>query len=397
MVQLVKTKGAAIPSLKLFVLIGFTWAAIAGPIYSVLILKYIGASSSQIGIFTAICAVIGMMCQPVWGYLSDKIGSPRKVMCLCLAVSSVFFVLLLLTRNFYIAAGLLIIEIIFRCCIISLMDSHTLSEINVIPGLQYSHIRVAGSIFYGTLSFVYSRTIDSWGVMSIIPISFLVSTTAVLWGLFIAKDSSQTGLKDIHRIKPDLKKEALALLKSYQNIIFLLIIAFSSLAVLPLNTFIIYYTEVIGGSSGDAAFIPAIRCVFELIFFILLAIFSKKFSTKALLIIGACLSFIYVTGVLFAANLFWLTFWHSVGAAGFVISLTGRMRYVKERISESVRSTFITLMGASEIALGAVAGNLIAGFVLGRYGTYILTLTAVGSMVVALILLGFVRQERAAS
>jgi multiple sugar transport system permease protein len=85
--------------IKLFFFVGIVWAAIVGPFSSVLILKGMGASSPQIGVFTALAAVISMVFQPVWGLVSDKNGSPRKVLCLCLSASAVFFGCVLLTAN----------------------------------------------------------------------------------------------------------------------------------------------------------------------------------------------------------------------------------------------------------------------------------------------------------
>ena len=128
------------PVFKLFVFMGIVWAAIVGPLSSVLILKSFGATSPQIGVFSAICAVITLVCQPIWGLLSDKVRSPRRVLCFCLGVSTIFFSCVLLAKNLYMAAGLMILEVVFRSSVIALLDSHTLAEVNVIPGLHYSQI-----------------------------------------------------------------------------------------------------------------------------------------------------------------------------------------------------------------------------------------------------------------
>ena len=96
-----------------------------------------------------------------------------------------------------------------------------------------------------------------------------------------------------------------------------------------------------------------------------------------------------MTGLLFANTLPWLIVFRSLNGPGFILGLTGRMRYITELTPESVRSTSITLMGACEVGLGAVAGNLIAGFVSGRYGTRVLTLVAMTALCASMCVLVF--------
>jgi MFS family permease len=64
------------------------------------------------------------------------------------------------------------------------------------------------------------------------------------------------------------------------------------------------------------------------------------------------------------------------------------MRYINEVAPEAVRSTSVTIMGACEIGLGSIAGNLIAGFVLGMYGTRAMTGVSAAAMLACLAMLG---------
>ena len=382
--------------LKLFLFMSIVWAAIVGPFSSVLILKNFGATSPQIGIFTAVCAVISMVFQPVWGFISDKIGSPRRVLCFCLGVSSVFFGCVLLAKNFYAAAGLLMLDSMFRCCVIALLDSHTLSEINVIPGLQYSYIRMGASIFYGILSVIYSGVIKTMGIMAIVPISVVIAALAVFWGLFIAKGKWEANKNrdGVHRVKSSLKKEAISLLKNKQYILFVIFVAFWSFSTLPLYTFIIDYVTAVGGDPGDVPMIHALRCVAELPSFVLAVYIGKKMDAKTLMLAGMCFSLSHMAGLLFAHTFFWLAACNLLAAPGFILGLAGRMRYLNEITPESVRSTSITVMGACEIGLGSIAGNLMAGFVSGVFGTRALTFVVMATICAAICMLMIIYRRR---
>ena len=380
------------PVLKLFLFTGLVWATIVGPISSVIILFHLGASAPQIGIFTAIGAVVAMVCQPIWGYFSDKIRSPRLLTCLCLIGSAIFFSSIWFTESFYIAMILLLFETIFRSSIIALLDSHTLSEMKAIPGLQYSHIRMAGSLFYGLTSLFYSMIINAFGVMTILPISFLIAISAACWGLIAAKGQWEKNEMDGgHRAKVNLKKEALSLFKNKGYILFVIFVAFNALAVMPLFVFSIEYVSFVGGKPGDVPMIHFLRCMMEIPFFILIGAIGNRISTKMLLIAGICFSFIYLFGLLLATNLPILVVAHMIGSIGFILTLSGRMRYLRETAPEAVLSTSITVMGAFEIGVGSIAGNLIAGMVLGLFGTRAFTLISISALCIAMILLIFLR------
>jgi len=375
----------------LFVFVGIVWAAVVGPGSVVLILTHKGAATSQIGIVTAVAAVISMVFQPVWGMISDKIGSPRRVLCFCLIGSAVFFGSVLFTDSFYIAAVLLLLDMLFRCGVVALLDSHTLSEIKVLQGVPYGHIRLAGSIFFGTLSFIYSRVIESYDVMAIIPISVGIAVVAIFFGLVIAKGKWEVhGEGTAKMAKPDLKKDAASLFKNIRFLTLIIFAGLSALALHPLWVFLIEFVMEAGGTPGNVPLIHALRCVVEIPLFIFVGIACKRVDAKKLMIIGTSFMFLYMFGMLFANSLFWIAAAHLVGGTpGFIFGLTGRLRYLNEATPESVRSTSITLMATMEIGFGAILGGLLGGYVLEWFGTQMLTVVSLGSLTLAMMVLVF--------
>jgi len=379
--------------MKLFVLVGVVWAAVLGPSSFVLVLTDVGATNSQIGVFTAIASVLSVVFQPVWGMISDKLRSPRKVLSFCLIGSAVFFGSVLFSTNFYVVAALLLLDAIARCGIIALLDSHTITEVSKVPGLQYSHVRFAGSIFFGLLSFAYSGIIDSSGVRMIIPISTVVISFAVFWGLFMCRPKGDAQAEVTH-VKPNLKRDAISLLKDRQYILLLVSIGFMALGTQPLWTFLVEFVAGTGGSLGDVPLVGALRCVIEIPAFIFVGIMCKKTSPKKLLIVGTVFMLVYIVTLFFANSFFWIAVAHMFGGTpGFIFLLTGRLRYVNEATPESVRSTSITLMGTMEVALGSILGSLVGGFVLDMHGTRVLTMFSFVAVALSIVVLLFLKRR----
>ena len=353
---------------KLFIFVGIVWAALVGPGSMVLILNNMGATNAQMGIVTAIAAVMRMVFQPMWGMVSDKVRSPRRVITYCLMASGVFFGSVFFTGSFHVAVVLLLIDVAFQCGVVGLLDSHTLAEVNIIPGLQYGHIRLAGSVFFGGLSFIYSVVIGNFGVMAIIPIAFGVTVSAVLWGLFAAKGKSEGA--EIKRVRPNLRKDTFSLITNMRYLILVAFTAISALALQPLWMFLITFVENAGGTAHYVPLIHAIRCVVEVPLFILAGAKLKNASPKKLMAAGVFFHIIYIGGLFFATSFNGILLAHIVGGTpGFIFGLTGRLKYLNNITPETVRSTSITLMGTVEVGLGAILGNLIAGMVLDTRGT----------------------------
>ena len=379
------------PVAKLFFFSALVWAAVVGPISAVLILVHKGATSPQIGLVTALCAVAAMIFAPVFGYISDKLGSARIVLSCCLLVSAAFFGMVLLSSNLLVVSALLILEALFRSGVAGMLDSHVLSETKAIPGLQYSHIRLSGSISFGTISLFFSFVIDDAGVLAIVPISLGIATAAAIWGFVIAKGRHETSGDPelrVRKAKSHLRRDAISLLKNRAYLMLVLFAGLSALAIMPMFVFLIEYVTVLGGTPGQVPLIQAMRCVVEIPVFIYIGTKCKDTDPKKLMAIGAVLTVMYTIGIFFANSIALLMLSHAfMGAPGFILLLTGRLRYLNFVAPEAVRSTSITLMGTGEIAIGSILGNLLAGQILWNFGTGHLALFSLGAVLLAVVLL----------
>ena len=373
--------------MKLFVLVGIVWAALVGPFTFAIILTHFGATNSQIGTLSAIAAIISMVFQPMWGMISDKTGSPRRVLCFCMVGSALFFGSVWFVGGLYIVAVLLLLDVVFRCGIVALLDSHTMAEVSTVPGLQYGHIRLAGSIFFGIFSLAYSGIINNWGIMAVVPISFGVIAFAIFWGLIVAKgksDSIDVNEKRKKQTRTNLREDAIALFANRRYMVLIIFLACTALVSQPMWMFLIAFVTEVGGQYGDVPMIQALRCVVEIPLFIFVGTACKRVRSQRLMMVGVAFLLVYVILLMLANSLFMVAAAHLVGGTpGFIFLLTGRLRFLTEVTPDSVRSTSITLIGTVELGLGAIIGNAVAGRVIDMYGTQTLAAVCVVAVVAA--------------
>ena len=377
---------------RLFIFVGIVWAALVGPMSSILILKSIGATSPQIGLYAAVNAVVSILVQPIWGMVSDKLKSPRRVICLCLTVSSVFFGLVLLTDTFYSALALLIIEFVFRSSIVALLDSHTISEVSAIPGAQYGFVRISGSISYGIVSIVYSNVINASGAKALIPISLSIAAAAVIYGFFSPKGNWEknpyNSESSARIVKTSIKKDISTLFKNKRYIMLTVFFVFFAIGMQPIYTFMIDVVTAAGGSAGDVPMIQAIKCAVEIPMFLLLGYLTKKrIDVRKAMIAGLCFYFAHMLGLVFASTSAIVMILYIISTPGYVLILFGRLQYIRMITPESIRSTSITIISACEVGIGSVAGNLIGAFVLGHSGTRGLAMMELISLCAAMLVL----------
>ena len=377
--------------IRLFIFIGIIWASLVGPMSSILILKSIGATSPQIGIYAAINAIVSILVQPIWGMVSDKLKSPRLVICICLSVSCVFFGMVIFAGYFNAALVLLIAEFVFRSSIVALLDSYTISEVSAIPGLQYGFVRISGSITYGIVSIIYSNVINASGAKAIIPISLSIAAAAVIYGVFFSKGNweKKSGAEGSAKIaKINIRKDMSTLFRNKKYMKLIAFFIFFAIGMQPIYTFMIDVVTSVGGAAGDVPMIHAIKCFFEIPMFLLLGYISKKqFDIRKVMFVGICFYLVHMLGLVFAGSPAAVVVLYVVSTPGYVLILFGRLQYIRMVTPESIRSTSITIISACEVGIGSVAGNLIGAFVLGRYGTRGLAIMEIASLCAVLLVL----------
>lgn len=135
------------------------FAIFANYSYQSVWLKEAGISSSQIGFMVSVASVVGMIACFVWGTVSDRLGSAKKVFVLVVSASAILYALLpFVGKGGTGAAGILFVYItliyIFKQSGTSMMDSWVIGATSH-RGIPYGSIRMWGSVGYAVMSMVW--------------------------------------------------------------------------------------------------------------------------------------------------------------------------------------------------------------------------------------------------
>ena len=138
-----------------------------------------GLSASEIGLIIGTGGFVTLIAQPLWGFISDKTKTIRKVMLLLVfftAVSGYF----LFNVNSYV---LLVVFTLFVYFFLMPLDPLTESlnfTVSEMARISYGSIRTYGALGYAVLSLIAGFTMDYFG-MSSISILFVVIGAYIIW------------------------------------------------------------------------------------------------------------------------------------------------------------------------------------------------------------------------
>ena len=142
------------------------FAIFANYSYQSVWLKEVGIGSSQIGLMVSIASIIGIAACLIWGSVSDKLGSSKKVFIAVVSITGVLYAFLPVLRN----AGSNIVGILFVYIPLiyffkqsgtSMMDSWIISATSN-KGIPYGSMRKWGSVGYAVMSVIWGAVVGKY-------------------------------------------------------------------------------------------------------------------------------------------------------------------------------------------------------------------------------------------
>ncbi|MDQ0195610.1 MFS transporter [Paenibacillus wynnii] len=339
-----------------------------------------GLNPAQIGFIIGTGGFVTLIAQPLWGMISDKTKTIRKVLLVLLLCSAVFGYLLYDSSS-YVQLILFAMLLYFFLMPIDPLTESLNFRIAEASGISYGSIRTYGALGYGVMALLTGYMMTYYGAHSlallfagISVISFIVS--------WIMPDAPVTG-------KPVTLSSLKIFLSNKETLLFLVLVFISSVPARMNDTFLGVYIRELGGSPelvGQAWFLAAGS---EIIVFALSFWWLRK--GKELIIISFSGAFYFIRFFLSA----WITDPHLLvylqilQLLTFPVFYSAAIQYLYRIVPEEWRATGQTVLALLFFGVSGILASYVGGALYESFGGQILYLS-VSAMSFLGMLFGFI-------
>lgn len=344
----------------------FYWAAQSGSSMMAMYLQNRGLSAGEVGQLSSFLAFIGIFAPPIWGMVSDKLRSVKKVLMLCMAASALFW---LASPAVFHATSLALAWVMFPLFRFfngptnALLDSWIVRAAHADRRMSYGSIRMFGSLGFAIVSIAYTALIRNFSD----EVMFVGYAAAVVPMLLIA-----VFMKDDHQSKRSLSLGEMRagirqLMRSFPYVTFLL---FNIALYMPVNasfTFLPYLIESIGGDTSMVAAILGIKALMEIPLLLLSGRLIKRFKLSWLLVTAACFYALEMFLYPLCGDILSILVVQCIHGVVFGLYISAQIQYVHSLAPADLTATAVTLSGAAT-ALAGIVGNSLGGIMIDTAG-----------------------------
>ncbi len=301
-----------------------------------------GLTGTQIGTILGTSPLFVMVTLPLFGFVSDKLNAPRKVIFVISLVAVVFALSIMKVSTFWYLFVFIILYEMFMVPILQLSDSLTL-RLSKKYNYKYTKIRVFGSLGYVAGGVLSGYLIDLMGLSAMF---YYIALFLILTGIITLTYSD---LDETHQHKiVNLKKEISEIFKCKS---FILIIGITCLTYVIGDALILFNGNFIlelGGRKVDIGLAALGSVTFEVIIFTFNKQIMQKIGPKKMLLISVVAIFLRFFIGSNATTVWQFYIAVSMHGIAFATCLPVAYMYIIEKIPKNVNATAITIMVACQ-------------------------------------------------
>ena len=241
-------------------------------------LKGKGFSGFEMGFILSLTPIMMFLVQPLFGFLTDKVGF-KKTLLVGALVSGLFFLGHLFQGGFYFVAFVTMVMALFYNSTLPVIDSLALQTASHDPSLSYGNLRIAGALAWSFMGVINGFLIDRFAIQIIFVIaSFSMVLSFVLALTLPSKKPSLDSQKQERHVP------FYTLFKEVELMLFLFITIFVAITQTTIWNFYSLYMTEIGASSSLTGFGFSLQGLCELPLFYFSAKIIFHFGLKKTLV-----------------------------------------------------------------------------------------------------------------
>lgn len=334
------------------------YCAFIGVIFPFLAMYYkqCGLNMKQIGVLTALPGLVLIIVQQVWGYFADEVFGAKKLLKIATIFSCFFFLLVGLTKNFYLLIFFVFLFYIFNGPWLHLLNSLILGQPK--GSEKYSIIRSFGSFTFVVTNILIGVITTHTNNLRII---FPSGIAVLIISFFSLRNIPELPGKKIKKASfIEIQKYFL----SKPNVILLLfMILFFQTAFSGGYLFQTFLIKDFNGTNEDVARCYSFAALIEIPMFMYLGRLAHKKGELFLIKIAIIAQAIRWFCVYFSTSLIHIYILQIMHPMVFGFFYVGTIMYINKIAGKEHRSSGQTLHGLVYSGISVVLGNLLGGLI----------------------------------
>ncbi|MFW6022282.1 MAG: MFS transporter [Halanaerobiaceae bacterium] len=345
-----------------------SWATYGA--YIVYYLSDMGYSNIEIGTVISVRTLLGLLGEPILGYICDAYNTNKKIFILGLIAIAV----VILPFPYYnwwlilIATG---IVGFFWAPQQSILDSWILKSSEKLSS-NYGFMRAWGSIGFATMVVIFGKALDIFG-WSILFISYSIILIIASIIAFNISDAPHIGRKE--KANPNVDDEKQTNTKNplilFKNLEYTVILISAVLVFIPNNIIFIYLPNFIKGVGGTTTLLGVvlfINAVSEAPIFFGGKKMLLRFKPLPLLLLSTIFYLIRVVIVYEAVSQINFLIFASLQSVSFGILLITSRFHINMTAPESLKTTAQSIFTMSIFGVGGIIASMFGGLIMDYYG-----------------------------
>ncbi len=356
-------KKGTIPSVQILMTLIFASFACTGSFMAVFY-RTCGFSSAEMGVLFSSSACIGMLAQPVWGYLADRFFGKKSILFLLLPLAAGTALILSRGRSFPTVLLLVAAHGFFLSGISPLMDAILLDTVELSAGgsgrkpVSYAFLRSFATAGYAFASLGIGFLVERFGISVIFyGLAFLLlAGTPFLAGVRLPRR------EDVRM--PEGKVPPGRILMHPAVLLFLAGVFLVNIAMMGGANYMNELLVAVGGNVTHLGMIWFVTCVVEYGTFFLVNGLIRKFGVLPVYLTGILLFSLKFVVLSMSRSVLPILVAQGVEGIAFTLFIVSGMEFLNRNMKPDERATVIGIYGAVG-GFGALTAGLAGGLLLG--------------------------------
>ncbi|OAB38411.1 MFS transporter [Paenibacillus glacialis] len=318
-----------------------------------------GLSPSQIGFIIGTGGIITIIAQPMWGMISDRTKTIRKVLLLLIVFASITGYLLYNTGSYTMLVVFAMLTYFFLMPIDPLTESLNF-RISESAGINYGSIRTFGALGYAVMSLLTGYLMTQYGAHSL---ALLFAAVGVLCFIVMLPIPDAPVAA-----KPVTLKSLKKFLTGKETLLFLLLVFISSIPARMNDTFLGVYILELGGSPGLVGQAWFLAAGSEIVVFALSFWWLRKGKELILITIACGFYFIRFFISAWITDPHWLAYLQVLQILTFPIFYTAAIQYLYRIVPVEWRATGQTVLALLFFGVSGIIASYAGGALYEYFG-----------------------------